>query len=565
MLIQRQTRSFQLLLLLLATLTLLLLFTYHQAPLGIIVAPASPASRINANNLGQWGPLIPVPLVPAAMAVLPQSGRLLMWAADSPNAFNNAEHTLTASYDPSTATVTPHDVISTHHNMFCPGLSLDAAGRPIVTGGSTSARTSVFDDTQNEWRSLGDLYLPRGYHSQATLSDGRIFTIGGSWSGGLGGKHGEVFDPARNEWSPLPGCRAEPLLTNDSKGVFAADNHAWLFAWRRGSVFQAGPSSAMNWYATDTHEDGEAGAHFPAGLRARSRHSMNGNAAMFDAHAGRILTLGGAEHYAGATGTNTAHLVTLGSTSKERFPQPTVEELSPMHAARVYVNSVVLPTGDVLVTGGSSFAQQWSDVNASVVPEMWSANMKKFVQLSGEGAAPRTYHSSAVLMPDATVVTGGGGLCWVDCRGVGEGVNHYNIQVFSPPYLFESDGVTRAHRRRILAVSQTVVSIVEDAVSAGSVDVIDVDVDGQVAEFSLVRYGSATHSINTDQRRVPLDFTCPGKMRTNKEDIKAWGCRVSVPRDAGIVIPGYWMLFAISPNGVPSVATTLLLKLERVE
>jgi hypothetical protein len=31
---------------------------------------------------------------------------------------------------------------------------------------------------------------------------------------------------------------------------YRKDNHAWLFAWSNGTVLQAGPSRAMNWYST---------------------------------------------------------------------------------------------------------------------------------------------------------------------------------------------------------------------------------------------------------------------------------------------------------------------------
>ncbi len=42
--------------------------------------------------------------------------------------------------------------------------------------------------------------------AQATtaLSDGRIFVIGGSWTGGLGGKNGEVYTDGAG-WRLLPG------------------------------------------------------------------------------------------------------------------------------------------------------------------------------------------------------------------------------------------------------------------------------------------------------------------------------------------------------------------------
>ena len=46
---------------------------------------------------------------------------------------------------------------------------------------------------------------PRGYHSMVTLSNGSVFTIGGSWSGGAGNKHGEIYE--NGSWRLLNGVR----------------------------------------------------------------------------------------------------------------------------------------------------------------------------------------------------------------------------------------------------------------------------------------------------------------------------------------------------------------------
>ena len=62
--------------------------------------------------------------------------------------------------------------------------------------------------------------IPRGYQASAILSDGRAFVIGGSWSGGRGGKNGEIYDPTKNSWSLLPGCPVAPMRTADNAGVY---------------------------------------------------------------------------------------------------------------------------------------------------------------------------------------------------------------------------------------------------------------------------------------------------------------------------------------------------------
>ncbi len=66
-----------------------------------------------------------------------------------------------------------------------------------------------------------------------------------------------------------------------------------------------------------------------------------------------------------------------------------------------------------------------------------------------------------------------------------------------------------------------------------------------VEEFVLVRMASATHSVNLDQRRIPLSFTDQGNL----------SYRLHTPDDPGIVIPGAYMLFALDSSGVPSVAS----------
>lgn len=147
-------------------------------------------------------------------------------------------------------------------------------------------------------------------------------------------------------------------------------------------------------------------------------------------------------------------------------------------------------------------------------------------------AVPRTYHSIALLLPDATVIAGGGGLCGTGCAQ-----NHFDLQVFSPPYLFNADG-TRAVRPVISSVSAT-------QLRPGAQ--LTITTAQSVASFSLVRYGSATHTINTDQRRVPL----------SPLSILGFAHVVMLPSDSGVLVPGYWMLFAINSAGVPSVATII--------
>ena len=66
---------------------------------------------------------------------------------------------------------------------------------------------------------LQTLNIPRGYQAQAITSQGKLFTIGASWSGGQGGKNGEIYDPGSNTWTELSGCPVAPILTADAQGT----------------------------------------------------------------------------------------------------------------------------------------------------------------------------------------------------------------------------------------------------------------------------------------------------------------------------------------------------------
>ena len=54
--------------------------------------------------------------------------------------------------------------------------------------------------------------------------------------------------------------------------------------------------------------------------------------------------------------------------------------------------------------------------------------------------------------------------------------------------------------------------------------------------------GSVTHNLDMDQRFIPLAKT-----------VQAGGVRVDGPANANVAPPGYYMVFLVDTNGVPSV------------
>jgi galactose oxidase len=133
------------------------------------------------------------------------------------------------------------------HGMFCPGTSSLADGRVLITGGNIEHKATIYDPFTDTWTATTEMNVPRGYQSQMTLADGRAFTLGGSWSAWIGGKIGEVYDPATATWTQKPGIKAEgTICTNDGAGFYRSDNHMWLYQAPDGGILQVGPARSMH-------------------------------------------------------------------------------------------------------------------------------------------------------------------------------------------------------------------------------------------------------------------------------------------------------------------------------
>lgn len=166
--------------------------------------------------------------------------------------------------------------------------------------------------------------------------------------------------------------------------------------------------------------------------------------------------------------------------------------------------------------------------------ELWDPETEEFTLLASL-ETPRNYHAVAVLLADGRVFSGGGGLCGDGCTA-----NHPNGEIFSPPYLFDADG--ELAKRPEIEVS---------AKQADHGDDLTVTADEALASIAIVRFSTATHSLNTDQRRLELCGAASRPCGAGPE------YEVQVPEDPGVALGGNWMVFGVNEAGVPSVSATL--------
>jgi hypothetical protein len=214
----------------------------------------------------------------------------------------------------------------------------------------------------------------------------------------------------------------------------------------------------------------------------------------------------------------TAYVLDMTQTS------PAWRPLASMAFARTFHNTTLLPDGNVLVTGGGTTTGA-TDVAHAVLPaELWSPVTETWTTLASM-SAPRLYHSEALLLPDGRVLITGGGRFNDDT----EPTDQFSAEFFSPPYLFKG--------------SRPVITTAPSQLSYGQGFAVQTPDAARIAKVSLVRFGSATHCINMSQRLIPLTFSVGSNSLT-----------VTAPVNANLAPPGYYMLFLVDSNGIPSVA-----------
>jgi hypothetical protein len=269
-----------------------------------------------------------------------------------------------------------------------------------------------------------------------------------------------------------------------------------------------------------------------------------GTSVMYDK--GHVMVIGGRQ---GNSVTRDTETIDLNQAS------PAWTEAAQMHFERYYATSVLMPDGQIFVVGGSKCGGadnvQSPDgtckAGAVMYPEIYDSTHQTWSLMSRQQTL-RMYHSVALLLPDARIlVTGGGrpgayGESGITDKGTLKYIAHREIEIFSPPYLFNADGST-ATRPSITTSPASINYGQSFNVGIGNLTT------AQIRDVVLVRLPSVTHALNFDLQRVPL----------NKMVLDGQPLSVAAPANGIQALPGPYMLFVISTSGVPSVANMVLL------
>ena len=464
-------------------------------------AAAEAAVAGDAGQAGEWGPVVDWPVVGVHVALL-ENGKVLAYDSVGDNAtetYQVHDHTRATVWDPATGSQTPVWV-TTGYNVFCSGLAHLVDGSIFLAGGNKNAQlegiaqTHIFNPVSNTWSLGPDMAAGRWYPSVTPLSNGEmLITSGGpdlpevrKTDGGL---------------RALTGARlSQPL-------------YPWMDVAPNGRAFYSGPDPTMR--SLDT----AGGGSWQTFSQRDSLNRDYGSHALYDV--GKLLVAGG------GNSSKDARVIDLNGAS------PQVSPTAPMANGRRQHNLTVLADGTVLATGGNSSGAGLVDLGNGVYPaELWNPATGQWQTLAAMQVT-RQYHSTALLLPDGRVLSAGGGICGT-CDSVGYLAK--NAEVFTPPYLFKKDGSGQlAPRPEITAAPAEVAYNTPFTISTPNAD--------SIQKAALVRLGAVTHSVNMEQRHVPLTFS-RGTGTIN----------ATAPANANVAPPGVYMLFVVDNNGVPSVA-----------
>jgi Domain of unknown function (DUF1929) len=187
-----------------------------------------------------------------------------------------------------------------------------------------------------------------------------------------------------------------------------------------------------------------------------------------------------------------------------------------MTYARINQNLVLLADGTVLAVGGGEGGGPY--LNPVLTPELYDPKTGRWTVMAAQ-IVHRTYHSTAVLLPDGRVLSAGS-----DDTGSME----QTYEIFSPPYLFRGE--------------RPVITSIPPSLTYGANFTITTADAPSIVRVALIRPGATTHADDFDQRYVDLRFTAGSGQIT-----------ASAPASGNYAPPGYYMLVIVNSSGIPSV------------
>jgi Domain of unknown function (DUF1929) len=488
--------------------------TGHKKP------PKPPPPPPAEFPLGRWSDPFMIPVV-GITSVLLHTGKVLFWSYDPVNWDNPARSTYGVAYIWDPATRTGHS-ITPPENIWCAAQTVLADGRVFIAGGNLrypdpsaaagytgwqgSLATYTFLPATESFVRQPDMLRGRWYPTTTRLADNRVVITSGYDETGTEAMTNsvEIFtaspDPAGVGSIALAG-------THNPTGLYPLQ-----YLLSGGSMLEAGPARPSNLYNPAANQ----WSPLPNLL---SPHWGFANGIIFtDASGGstsQVVMVAG--------GLNEVQTITANEWLDATNPAAGWRSFPQWLQPRRNSNTVILPDGKLLTIGGNRGVNSYDDPlletelyssDPTVTSGQWQTMAPHSIQAA--------YHSSAILLPDATVL-----LSQDDMDHSAAAAAQHKAQVYSPPYLFKG--------------ARPQISTAPASVNRGQS--FDVATDRNVASAVLIAPGAATHGNDMHQQAIRLPVV-----------LRSTGLTATVPNSAATVPSGYYMLFVLDSNGIPSVA-----------
>ena len=153
---------------------------------------------------------------------------------------------------------------------------------------------------------------------------------------------------------------------------------------------------------------------------------------------------------------------------------------------RMWGNMTVLADGSVMLSGGSGINYDLATANNTV--RIWHPATGTWTEATDQHL-PRLYHSTTLLLPDATVLSLGG--------GAPGPLTNLNGEIYKPGYLFDANG-DLATRPKITDAPTDLEQRQEFSIA--------VDDAASITKLTLIKFGATTHGFNMETRKTYSSF-----------------------------------------------------------
>lgn len=430
-----------------------------------------------------------------------------------------------AVFDPNTMSFLPLNGL---WDLFCGGHVILPDGNILVAGGTRKyelvvgqnkvtsnfegvRNSAIFDVKTNKWINTSLLNIARWYPTlvRAGNPDTVIAVSGLDQNGNINRGVAEEFRENMLKWNvdniPLKVFPTYPAL-------FQTAWEGWLFFSGANSGY--GPQSI----AGARHPglwNFQTGQFVPIdGLPVPLDNEAAGTIMLPPAQKQRFMIFGGGG--AGDVPAVTARtaIVDLNSTDPHYVPGPNLD-----HAKR-YPLGTILPDDTVLIAGGSG-AYRADDIRTA---EIYNPATNTMRQVASPEVG-RDYHSEAILVNSGAVF-------YFGSNPLLDGYFEMRVEEYQPPYLF-------------LGPRPAITSSPTKAALGTTIRIhVRYNSDSPITKVRLIAPSAFTHVTDTSQRSVAA--TILGQQN-------GW-LTIQLPSNPNLLIPGYYMLFAVNARGLPSVA-----------